>query len=728
MISRQIFREEAWHLGKSFLIFWLPAMFLLAGGLGALYTIDVGNREALLRHREQAVIDETLHALGFRLTLPHSDALYLARKPNLRQLVASGATSDRQRVVNEFTAFLSSRLEYYDQVRYLDEGGREVVRVNNAAGAAEVVPPQELQDKVDRYYVRDTLALPTGAVYISPFDLNVENGQVEVPYKPTIRVASRVVDAQGKGAGLVVLNYLGQTLIERLQRIARPDGSSLWLANGRGDWLLAPRAKDSWAFMFADTPAATLPSQYPAVWQALQAGGQRGQVMLADGLVTYGTYDAAGEAQNGRADGSDPRTRWHAVAYMPRASLHAGAAQGYWLIFALLSMPITGGALGLSILRLRRRQAEAAIRASESRFRALLQSAPDGMVVSDAGGNMVLVNVQAERLFGYEQKEMLGRPVEMLIPERFRRHHTSHRAGFMASPGVREMGAGRPLFGLRKDGSEFPVSISLNTIESEDGCLVVSDIRDVSSQQANEARIHALNHELKMQNAALSSVNRELEAFSYSVSHDLRAPLRSVDGFSQILLEDHAGQIDEEGRAYLNRIRAATQRMAQLIDDMLTLSRVSRAEMQWSEVNLSALAEEILHDYRRSEPQRVVTTQVAPGVVTRGDLRLLRIALENLLGNAWKFTSRKPEARIEFGQEPCEDGMAFFVRDTGAGFDMTYADKLFRAFQRLHAASDFPGTGIGLAIVQRVIHKHGGRVWAEGEEGKGAVFHFTLQE
>jgi signal transduction histidine kinase len=203
--------------------------------------------------------------------------------------------------------------------------------------------------------------------------------------------------------------------------------------------------------------------------------------------------------------------------------------------------------------------------------------------------------------------------------------------------------------------------------------------------------------------------------------------LRSVDGFSQILLEDHAGQLDREGRDYLHRIRAASQRMAQLIDDMLTLSRVSRAEMHRQDVDLSALAVELLADLRKSEPGRDVTIVVRPGLVAQGDPRLLRIAMENLLNNAWKFSSHKPGARIEFGQELVEGDVAFFVRDTGAGFDMTYVDKLFRAFQRLHAASEFSGTGIGLAIVQRVIHKHGGRVWAEGEEGKGATFHFTLQ-
>lgn len=720
-MSRQVgqFRQV---LGR-FLIIWVPAMLLLAGGLAALHSIEVASKEALLRSREQAVIHEALQALDVRLTMPQRDVLYLAAQPRLRDLVASGLASERQKLAVDYAAFVASRAQFYDQVRYLDEQGRELVRVNNVGGVPRIVAAQALQDKVDRYYVRDTLALPVGAVYTSPFDLNVENGEVERPRKPMIRFATRVIDGQGRAAGLVVLNYLGQTLIERLRQIDRTEGVSLWLVNGRGDWLLGPRAEDEWGFMFPDKPAATLPSQYPALWQAMQAGGERGQILFEGGILTHATYvpAQAGMSEQGSVP-ADHQARWRVVAYVPSAALAAQTTRltrSYGVAYALLGLIFAAGAAGISLLGLGRRRAEAAIRASEARFRSLLEAAPDGIVVSDGEGRIVLLNAQAEKLFGYPREEMLGRPVEMLMPERFRGRHVDHRAAFMDSPGVREMGAGWKLFGLRKDGTEFPVSISLNTIEADGGRLVLSDLRDISIQRSYEAQVNA-------QNAALASLNRELEAFSYSVSHDLRAPLRSVDGFSQILLEDHAAQLDPEGRAYLNRIRAATQRMAQLIDDMLTLSRVSRAEMHREEVDLSAMAEELLDGLRRAEPARDVATAVAPGLVAQGDPRLLRIALANLLGNAWKFTGRAPGARIEFGREAIDGGVAFFVRDTGAGFDMAYVDKLFRAFQRLHAASDFPGTGIGLAIVQRVIHKHGGRVWAEGEEGKGAVFHFTL--
>lgn len=232
--------------------------------------------------------------------------------------------------------------------------------------------------------------------------------------------------------------------------------------------------------------------------------------------------------------------------------------------------------------------------------------------------------------------------------------------------------------------------------------------------------------ERKLAEEALEAANKELEAFSYSVSHDLRAPLRAIDGFGQALLEDYAGRLDAEGRNYLERVRAGAQRMGTLIDDLLKLSRVTRAELNLEEVNLSVLAQEIAEGLRWREPQRQVEFDISPGLRARADARLLRIALENLLGNAWKFTGRRAEARIEFGATVRDGRPAYFVRDNGAGFDMAYAGKLFGAFQRLHGTTEFPGTGIGLATVQRVIHKHGGLVWAEGAVDQGATFYFTL--
>jgi light-regulated signal transduction histidine kinase (bacteriophytochrome) len=226
----------------------------------------------------------------------------------------------------------------------------------------------------------------------------------------------------------------------------------------------------------------------------------------------------------------------------------------------------------------------------------------------------------------------------------------------------------------------------------------------------------------------LEDANSELEAFSYSVSHDLRAPLRSIDGFSRILLEDYADKLDEEGADYLGRVRGASKHMALLIEDLLDLSRVSRGPLRREVIDLSAMARDIVKKLERAHPERRVKFVAQEGVVAFGDANLLAVALENLLGNAWKFTSKSNEATIEFGVDVPHGGgsVVYYVRDDGAGFDPRYADKLFGAFQRLHGSEEFEGTGIGLATVARIVHRHGGRVWAKSQVGEGATFCFTL--
>jgi light-regulated signal transduction histidine kinase (bacteriophytochrome) len=227
-------------------------------------------------------------------------------------------------------------------------------------------------------------------------------------------------------------------------------------------------------------------------------------------------------------------------------------------------------------------------------------------------------------------------------------------------------------------------------------------------------------------NKQLEETNKELEAFSYSVSHDLRAPLRAIDGFSLSLWQDQAERLDDTGRDYLQRIRSAAQRMGQLIDDLLNLSRVTRAEMCHETVSLSAVADHVLSDIQKAHPDRKVKVTVEKDMKVIGDGRLLQIVLENLLGNAWKFTSKSPKAEIQVGSIQQNGERVYFVKDNGAGFDMAYAHKLFGAFQRLHTEREYPGTGIGLATVRRIIHRHGGRIWAEGTVNQGAAFYFTL--
>jgi signal transduction histidine kinase len=283
---------------------------------------------------------------------------------------------------------------------------------------------------------------------------------------------------------------------------------------------------------------------------------------------------------------------------------------------------------------------------------------------------------------------------------------------------------------LHRDGHETVVETRAHPILGSAGELLGyrGVDRDVGERRRAAETIRALNAELEervhRRTAELESAYRELESFSYSVSHDLRAPLRSIDGFSQALLEDCGDRLDASGREYLDRVRAATRRMGGLIDDLLALSRVTRQEMLREPVDLSAIALAVGAELAAGQAARV-DLQVQPGLEILGDPKLLRLALWNLLENAWKFTGHRELGHVELGR--ARNGV-YFVRDDGAGFDMAYAHKLFTPFQRLHAAEEFPGTGVGLAIVQRVIHRHGGRIWAEAAPGVGATFHFTLPQ
>ena len=384
----------------------------------------------------------------------------------------------------------------------------------------------------------------------------------------------------------------------------------------------------------------------------------------------------------------------------------------------------------------------------------------DLVVVQKADNTLSYVSPSIKRLLGYEPGEMVGEVgADYIHPEDLEWAWKKFYE-MLETPGISEPIVIRY---QHKDGSwRYFESICNNRMDDPAVGGLVFNCRDVTDRVRAEEEIRRLNasledrvkertarleaalnerkqaeeeirklneqleHRVQRRTAQLEAFNRELEAFSYSVSHDLRAPLRSIDGFSRILLEDYADEVNEEGKDYMKRVRAASQRMGQLIDDLLNMSRLTRSEMRRERIDLSALVEGLVEELKRAQPERGAELVIEKELVVEGDRRLLGVAVENLLRNAWKFTREQPRARIEFGVTEHQGTLAYFVRDNGAGFDMAYADKLFGAFQRLHRVDEFEGNGIGLATVQRIIHRHGGRVWAEGRVGHGATFYFTL--
>jgi PAS domain S-box-containing protein len=507
----------------------------------------------------------------------------------------------------------------------------------------------------------------------------------------------------------------------------------------------------------------------------------------------------------------------------------------------------------------------------EITVRVLLQSLVQAVVVIDAQGIILLVNNRAEELFGYRMEELVGKRHNILLPERFHNVHDAHMAQYFKGPKIRPMGIGMDLVALRKDGSEFPVEISLSFVQTSDGILIMSLVTDITiRKEADEALKHRadeldslntelikteaerkqieavlhkneeqfrvlvtatsdvlyhmssdwsemrqlsgrnffvdllkptrtwlqdyihpddqlqmkeatekaiqtkgifeldyrvlredgtfgwvfsravplmdangkiiewfgaasditerkrLEEDLKRRNDELTILNKELEFFSYSVAHDLRGPLSTINGFVSFLMEDCSMQLNEECKDYINRITVGTKRMASIIDDIFALSNISRQEMEIVDLNLSEMAQLVINELYGTQPDRSIEVRIEKGLRVQADARMINVALGNLLGNAWKYTEKTELPRIEFGSFIKEKQRIYYVKDNGAGFDMSQIDRLFIPFKRLHSEKEFKGTGIGLPIVERAINRHGGKVWAEGEPGKGATFYFTL--
>jgi PAS domain S-box-containing protein len=376
-----------------------------------------------------------------------------------------------------------------------------------------------------------------------------------------------------------------------------------------------------------------------------------------------------------------------------------------------------------------RKQAEEALRDAELKFRTIFDKTSDGILLAENGSRtFYMANNEICEMLGYTQNEIIKIGLSEIhlekdlpyVIEQFER---------MAK---NEISIASDIPVRRKDGSIFYADINSSSVTLGGKDYIIGVFRNITERKQAEDKIKQLNNELEQRvldrTFQLEASNKELASFAYSVSHDLRAPLRGIDGWSLALLEDYGEKLDDQARKYLHRVRTETQLMGRLIDDMLKLSRVTRAELKLMPIDLTAMAHSIADRLQEEMPQRRIEFIIQPALRADGDSQMIDIALSNLFDNAVKFTGTRSPARIEFGEAEVDGGKVFFVQDDGVGFDMTHAPKLFGAFQRLHKSSEFPGTGVGLATVQRIIHRHGGRIWANAQVDQGATFYFTLKE
>ena len=355
---------------------------------------------------------------------------------------------------------------------------------------------------------------------------------------------------------------------------------------------------------------------------------------------------------------------------------------------------------------------------ADTKFRALLESAPDSIVIVDRRGRIAIVNQQVEQMFGYRRDELVGQPIEILIPDRFREQHVGDRSRYVAHPRTRPMGAGLQLFARRKDGTEFPVEIRLSPLEEPDGMLVTSIVRDVSDRKRAE-------EQLRQAAAELESSNAELEQFAYVASHDLQEPLRMVASYTQLLARRYQGKLDEDADEFIGFAVDGATRMQALINDLLAYSRVGTRGRPFEATKTVDIVDRVTADLDVAIKEAGATITRGPLPIVMGDAVQLGQLFQNLISNAIKFRGERPPV-VRINAEREGSAWRFSVQDNGIGIEPEYAERIFVIFQRLHSRAEYPGTGIGLAICKKIVERHGGHIWVESPPGEGTTFHFTI--
>jgi hypothetical protein len=643
-----------------------------------------------------------------------------ALNPDLRELLTKGVEQSLPQILEHARQF-SHREPNAIQVRFIDTKGMERVRVHPGP---TVVPQDELQDKSHRSYFQKAISLGIGEVHVTTLDYNMENGEIEFPLNPVMRVVTPVYDAQGAILGVWAVNYSGAELLNFLvDSFAGIDGNvNSWMLNTKGYWLRRSGADQEWALENPDGSVPPMSSTYPRLWEMLENKAVGRDINEQGGFWNWHRSDLAVAAmRNGlRVDSADADLiiASQIPAFVINSQLR-GVQIAYGLVALLLAVMNFVAVRLLHArrvnLRLKFIKTKLEEQVSRQQLRDLFDVAPVGLIVVDDKGQIDRVNPEATRMFGYKAEELLGQSIEMLVPHSARQHHPQKRAMYAEHPTTRQMSTVPDLRGLHKDGTEVLVDIALKPTKGTHGNGVLVTVMDISVMRQNQAKLEELN-------TVLQSKNAELEQFVYSVSHDLKSPIVTQIGYIGCLREDLSeGKVDQALES-VDRIEKATNRLKACVDDLLELARIGRVQTERELVAIGPMLNNLregLSEVLSQANAELILDEPLPTVMVNRQ-RMLEV-FENLIHNAIKYACDADGGTIHVGSEQDELETRLYVRDNGPGIAPEYQTKVFELFQRLdpgHAE----GTGIGLTIVKQIMAEVGGRVWIESTPGEGASF------
>jgi signal transduction histidine kinase len=744
---------------RQFLIVFVPLLLFFT--LGFYYynnsEIEMNKNELILELASD--LNHVDNIITNEFEAVSSDLHYLSTQNELINVLDDGIAPDD--LALEYLAFSNSK-ELYDQVRYLDSTGMEMVRVNYDNGAPIIVPESNLQNKSKRYYFEDAYKLSRSEVFVSPFDLNIEGGEIEKPLKPMIRFGTPVYDSNGEKRGIVLLNYLGNNLFETIETQVDDIGNTV-LLNSDGYWIMGEAPEREWGFMYPEAEDKTFINEFPDEWARIQEIDE-GYFIESGYLYSFSTVYPLLESQISSSGSSGAFTpsiseieyseyNWKIVSYVAVPEFNSMLGVNITLIYGFY----LGGIIvivsfswlysqSLEQRRKLREEREAKMEALHSSATLLnREQSPEDLFIStikiieDVVGThwvdmaepreeAMVVTLSSKKtenqiIIQYDQPSIILRAYNerkaILVKDITKdpdyiflsNEEVAHRSEIVVPVFV-----GDEIRALINVESEVPTELN----ESDKKLIEIIALHVSSSLERIErnAEMSSLNNELERS-------NKELESYTYVVSHDLKAPLRSIRTFSEFLLEDNAEQLDDDGKMYLTRMTNAAAHMDTLISDLLMMSRVGRMYLETEQVDLNEVLDGIKNDLYATIEERGATVNVSKLPTIEGQKTWIKQLFTNFISNGLKF-NESGNPLIEINVEETPEEYTFRVTDNGIGIAPENHDKIFKLFERLHTNEEYEGTGAGLTICMKIVNDWGGRLWVESEAGKGSSFHFTL--